>query len=237
MMASVAPPAGMDTRYGRQRERLRTYFDATARGAWIDLTSDAPVSRIRQTVRAGRDEMRATLLSWLPELTGHRLLDAGCGTGALAMEAAQRGAKVTAIDVAGGLIDVARARTVGAGDAIEWRTGDMLDPALGPMDHVVAMDSLIHYPAEDLVAALTELAGRTRHSILFTFAPHSLPLVAMLAVGRIFPSGNRSPAIVPIREEMLRGRLGALDGWTVGRSARVASGFYKSHALELVRVA
>jgi hypothetical protein len=38
--------------------------------------SDAPVSKIRQTVRAGRDRMRAHRLSWLPEdLAGARILD------------------------------------------------------------------------------------------------------------------------------------------------------------------
>ena len=102
--------------------------------AWARLTSDAPVSRIRATVRAGRDEMRATLLSWLPDdLRGCRLLDAGCGTGALAVEAARRGAQVVAIDVAPTLIELARERTprdLGAG-SIEFRVGDMLDPALG----------------------------------------------------------------------------------------------------------
>jgi hypothetical protein len=37
------------------------------------LTSDAPVNRIRATIRAGRDEMRRTLLDWLPvDLTGLR---------------------------------------------------------------------------------------------------------------------------------------------------------------------
>ena len=30
------------------------------------MTADAPVSRIRETVRAGRDDMRQTLLDWLP---------------------------------------------------------------------------------------------------------------------------------------------------------------------------
>ncbi len=30
---------------------------------------------------------------------------------------------------------------------IDFRVGDMLDPALGRFDHVVAMDSLIHYNA------------------------------------------------------------------------------------------
>jgi magnesium-protoporphyrin O-methyltransferase len=46
-------------------------------------------------VRAGRDEMRNTLLlSWLPEdLRGKRLLDAGCGTGALPWKLAKRGAR------------------------------------------------------------------------------------------------------------------------------------------------
>ena len=45
-------------------------------------TSYKDFERIRATVRAGRDEMRNTLLSWLPQdLTGARVLDAGCGLG------------------------------------------------------------------------------------------------------------------------------------------------------------
>src|SRR6478735_12362293 len=95
--------------YDARRGELTTYFDRTAVDAWSRLTSDAPVSRIRATVRAGRDAMRATLLSWLPaDMRGLRLLDAGCGTGALAVEAAQRGANVVAIDVARSLVSIAR---------------------------------------------------------------------------------------------------------------------------------
>lgn len=82
--------------YTRHRGQLEAYFDRTASKAWEQLTSDAPVSGIRATVRAGRTAMRETLLSWLPaDMTGLRLLDAGCGTGALAVEAAQRGASVS----------------------------------------------------------------------------------------------------------------------------------------------
>ena len=87
-------------------DEIEHYFDRTAADTWARLTSDAPVGRIRATVRAGRDRMRATLLSWLPEdLHGRRILDAGCGTGALAIEAARRGADVVAIDLS---IDSAR---------------------------------------------------------------------------------------------------------------------------------
>ena len=95
------------------------------------LTSDAPVSGIRATVRAGRDEMRNTLLSWLPaDMTGARLLDAGCGTGTLSIEAARRGAQVVAIDLSPTLVAVARERLPDGIDpaAIDFRSGDMLSP-------------------------------------------------------------------------------------------------------------
>ncbi len=226
------------TEFAARREALATYFDSTAKQAWIDLTSDAKVSGIRATVRAGRDEMRATLLDWLPmDLRRTRLLDAGCGTGALAIGAACRGAEVTGVDVAGGLIEVARERTPGfiGHGRIDWLAGDMLDPALGEFAHTVAMDSLIHYSPEDLVDALAQIGERTSRSILFTFAPLTPLLGAMHTVGKVFPKNNRSPAIVPVGEDELRNRLSKLSGWRVGRTKRVSSGFYTSQALELVR--
>jgi len=95
--------------YEPRRRQLEEYFDRTAADAWAKLTSDAPVSRVRATVRAGRDRMRATLLSYLPaDLTGQRVLDAGCGTGALAVEVASRGAEVVAIDLSSTLVELAR---------------------------------------------------------------------------------------------------------------------------------
>ena len=117
--------------YQARRGQLETYFDRTAVEAWARLTSDAPVGRIRATVRAGRDRMRATLLGWLPEdLRGARLLDAGCGTGALSVEAARRGAAVVAIDLSPTLVRLAQERLprdLGRG-SIGFHVGDMLDP-------------------------------------------------------------------------------------------------------------
>lgn len=225
--------------YRERRGQLETYFDRTAVEAWRRLTSDAPVGRIRATVRAGRERMRGMLLDWLPaDLSGARLLDAGCGTGAFALEAARRGARVVAVDISPSLIDLARERAhrAGAPDAIDFRVGDMLDPTLGRFDHAVAMDSLIHYQAEDTVAALSGLAERVHCSILFTHAPRTPALTAMHAVGRLFPRSDRAPAIEPVGETALRRRLAAepvLGGWRVERSERIASGFYTSQALEL----
>jgi magnesium-protoporphyrin O-methyltransferase len=230
-MATTFP----STTYDDRRGRLETYFDRTASKTWERLTSDAPVSGIRATVRAGRNRMRDTLLSWLPaDMTGLRLLDAGCGTGALAVEAARRGAAVVAIDVAGSLVHVARDRTP-AGLDIDWRVGDMLDPALGAFDHVVAMDSLIHYRAFDIVDVLQGLAERTSGSLLFTFAPSTKPLVVMHAVGKLFPRSDRAPAIEPVRERLLRTLIaGAIPHAAIRRDQRIATGFYTSHALEVL---
>ncbi len=221
--------------YDRFRENLTTYFDRTASKAWEQLTSDAPVSGVRATVRAGRTEMRNTLLSWLPaDMTGLRLLDAGCGTGALAVEAALRGADVVAIDVAGSLVKIAADRAP-PGLKIDWRVGDMLDPTLGRFDHVVAMDSLIHYKPTDIVSVVHKIAGATRGSLVFTFAPQTPLLMVMLGMGRLFPSSDRSPAILPVGHGKLRGLIGdALPSAKIGRDRRVSGGFYKSHALEVV---
>jgi magnesium-protoporphyrin O-methyltransferase len=222
-----------------RRTQIETYFDRTASETWKRLTSDAPVSGIRATVRAGRDAMRSTLLSWLPaDMRGLRLLDAGCGTGALSVEAAKRGASVVAIDVSRSLVQVARERAAGTAGEIRFEVGDMLDPYLGEFDHVVAMDSLIHYRAPDAVRALAGLAARTRGSILFTFAPRTPLLAAMHTVGRMFPRGDRAPAIEPVAEAALRRlieRDPCLARFAPRHTRRIASGFYTSQAMELLK--
>ena len=223
------------TRYQQSRTALETYFDKTARKAWEDLTSDVPVSGIRATVRAGRDAMRELLLATLPDdMRGQRLLDAGCGTGALAIAAAQRGADVVAIDVAQGLVDVAERRAP-PGLAIDWRAGDMRSHCLGQFDHVVAMDSLIHYAEGDIIGVLKAWAQRTRH-IVFTFAPGTPLLRTMHLVGKAFPRGDRSPAILPVAEARLAALIAAeLPEWRIDFTRRVSSGFYKSQAMGISR--
>jgi len=225
--------------YQTRRGQLQTYFDRTAVDAWARLTSDAPVGSIRATVRAGRTAMRNTLLSWLPsDLRGARLLDAGCGTGALAVEVARRGAEVVAIDLSPKLVGLARERApsdLGQG-SIDFRVGDLLDPSLGRYDFVVAMDSLIHYEARDMSRVVTGLAQRTSSSVLFTFAPRTALLGFMHSVGKLFPRGDRAPAIEPVAEPRIVKLLGSEPGlelWQRGRTKRIASGFYISQALEL----
>jgi magnesium-protoporphyrin O-methyltransferase len=228
--------------YARRRGQLETYFDRTAVEAWARLTSTEPVGKIRATVRAGRDAMREAILGFLPaDLTGKRVLDAGCGTGALSVAAAERGAAVIAIDLSATLVALAKERLPSRLNAgcVDFKIGDMSDAALGEFDHVVAMDSLIHYSCKDAFEVLAELAGRTAGSIIFTFAPRTPALTLMHAVGRAFPRANRAPAIEPVAESRLRKYFRSeprFRGWALGRARLVTSGFYKSQALELRRL-
>ncbi|MDU8944498.1 magnesium protoporphyrin IX methyltransferase [Ovoidimarina sediminis] len=212
--------------YDATRARVETYFDRTATRTWERLTSDAPVSRIRQTVRAGRDRMRALMLSRLPlDLRGARILDAGCGAGQMSAELAARGADVLGVDLSPQLIGIAEARMPAElRPRVQFVAGDMLDTAHGTFDAVFAMDSLIYYDRHDLNTALGRLAQRTE-LIVFTVAPKTTLLTAMWWAGKLFPRSDRSPVMVP----QAPGRLNAAS---VGR---IASGFYISECMEMRR--
>lgn len=75
-------------------------------------------------------------LDLAPETT---LLDVACGTGAVAIEAAKRGAKVTGVDLTPAMLDVARERAVSAGVEITWTQGSFEQlEHLGIFDHVTS---------------------------------------------------------------------------------------------------
>ena len=224
--------------YLDRRSKLQNYFDRTANDAWAKLTSDAPVSGIRATVRAGRDQMRNSIISRLPEnLTGKRVLDAGCGTGAVALELANKGALVTAVDLSPNLIELAKSRIPESDRKnIEFYAGDMLDDAYGDFDYVIGMDSMIHYCAKDMLTVLEKLSPRVSEKILFTFAPSTLPLELMIRVGRLFPRKDRAPFIEPISYGKLHKSINQSPwfvDWESPFTHLVSSGFYKSQLMEL----
>jgi magnesium-protoporphyrin O-methyltransferase len=216
--------------YSLTRDRVETYFDRTATQTWERLTSHEKVSRIRETVRQGRDRMRALMLSRLPtDLRGARVLDAGCGTGAMATELAQRGAQVVGVDISPQLIDIAKRRLHPAlAGQVDFQSGDMSNPALGRFDFALAMDSLIYYREADIGRVIGNLSKRTSESIVFTVAPRTPFLMAFWTLGKLFPRSDRSPTMVPHDATRLArhcpGHLTKID--------RITSGFYISECLE-----
>ena len=161
--------------YQERRGELEIYFDRTAVDAWARLTSTAPLGRIRATVRAGRNEMRrdasrATCREISPA-RGCSMPDADRAHSASRRRARSESPRHRSVPHPDRLANNG-ARPYGSG-RVEFRVGDMLDPALGEFDHIVAMDSLIHYGAHDVLEVLAGLAPRTRRSMLFTFAPRT----------------------------------------------------------------
>ena len=237
------------TSYLQRRNEIETYFDKTALDSWKKLTGEQPVSGIRATVRAGREEMRKTLLSFLPaDLHGWRILDAGCGSGVMSFELAARGADVLGIDLSPQMIGFAKERQskagvpvsslCGKGGSVRLEAGDMLVESHGRFDAVVSMDALIHYAAKDCEEALHRLAARTSRTMVFTVAPKTIPLMLMLGAGKILP--DQTVRLLSI-QSIMKGSVGKLlqrpemDGWKAGRSRRVSGGFYTSQAVEVIR--
>ncbi len=225
--------------YESRRHKIARYFDKTATAAWAKLTSDAPVSFVRQSVRDGREEIKSTILSWLPDnLVNTNILDAGCGTGSFAFEAAKKGAKVTGVDISPSLIKIARSRMAPSypnGGTVDFYWGDMLNFGEDDFDHVVLIDSIIHYDADEVIGILKQLGKRCKSSMIFTFAPHNKLLGTMISIGKFFPKSDRAPSIVPMREREFFDLVEKnLSSWKIKRVFRVSKGFYTSQAVELV---
>lgn len=233
-----ATPSAVSDPYADRREELAAFFEEGAE-RWNRITSeeDVDLGLIRRTVRSGRRRMRRLLADWLPaDLRGRRVLDAGCGTGVMAVTLAERGARVVAVDVAPSMIRHARRRTPPSlAGRIDYRSADFLDEGLGRFDHVVAMDSLTHYGEDELLAALARLGERTRRSLVFTFAPRTPLLGTMHAVGRMLPRSRKAPSVRPVPAARLRDGALRATSFVAGREERVRAGFYISHGLELQR--
>ena len=230
--------------YQDKRHQIAQYFDKTAVKAWERLTSnDESLSFIRESVREGRESMQSHILERIGEnLSGKSVLDAGCGTGNLAMDLAARNASVVAVDISPSLIKIARERFSRNDECkyngeVKFVWGDMSDPSFGDFDHIVLMDSTIHYKSSNAIGLVNELCKRAKKSIIFTFVPLTPLLAVKFALGKFFPKGDRAPAVEPSSEDTIGNLiLQNLPGWEISGMKRVSTYFYASQAVELRRV-
>jgi ubiquinone/menaquinone biosynthesis C-methylase UbiE len=100
----------------------------------------------------------AAVLDVMAPLQGKRVLDAGCGNGTYAIEAAEREALVTGIDLSDDMLAAARARSAARGVAVDWRQGDVLTLPFpdASFDRVIAITLLCLVP--DPHGAMRELS-------------------------------------------------------------------------------
>jgi 2-polyprenyl-3-methyl-5-hydroxy-6-metoxy-1,4-benzoquinol methylase len=131
-----------------RREILRHYYDSGR-----SLTSEAGLRTLE--TNSGLAEVRASTLeqvltcAHLSSLRGRKLLDLGCGFGALALVFATRGAQVTALDPNSDRLEVGARVAAEHGLGIAWRVGEMGTTPLGREEfEVVIMNNSFCYVVE-----------------------------------------------------------------------------------------
>lgn len=219
------------------KAQLQNYFDGVGFERWSAIYGEAPVSRIRRTVREGHELMLTQANEWLLESrTKGTLLDAGCGTGLFTLAMARQGFDVTAIDIAPKMVQAARAmaQQEGLADRIRFLEGD-IESVSGPFEAVVCFDVLVHYPLESFEGLCGFLADQCQGPLIFTYAPYNSFFAMLHWLGGWFPKNNRRTEIQMMPDEVVAGVLGE-RGMVVRRVADISRGFYHVKLLEATRV-
>ena len=153
------------------------------------------------------------------DLIGPRVLDAGCGTGDLAIWLAGRGHAVTGIDFLGGPIAEARAKAVAAGVEANFLEMDALAIGEIPERFDAVTDCGLFHTFDDArrsayVESLAKLLEPGARLFLLCFSPaepgeHGPRRVSGEELRAAFSAGWEVEAIHPARFEVVEGIPGA----------------------------
>jgi 2-polyprenyl-6-hydroxyphenyl methylase/3-demethylubiquinone-9 3-methyltransferase len=149
--------------------------------------------------------MNPTRLAYVRErapLAGARVADVGCGGGLFAEALARAGAAVTAVDLAPGMIEVARLHAADQGLPVDYQVESaesLAERAPHAFDVVTSMELIEHVP--DPAALLAALAGLLRPGgQLFLSTLNRTPASFLLAIvgaeylARLVPRGTHEYA-------------------------------------------
>lgn len=144
---------------------------------------------------------------------GCRLLDVGCGSGQFALMAARDGLEVTGVDIAGNLVERARARAEAEGLRARFEEADAeaLPFEDGSFDVVVSLIGAMFAPRPELVAPeLLRVCKPGGTIAMANWTPQGFVGQMFKAVSKfIAPSGMPSPVLwgeeTTVRERLGRG--------------------------------
>jgi len=165
-------------------------FDALAHRFWDPRGEFMPLHRL--------NPVRMRFLRERMTLAGARVLDVGCGGGLLAEALADAGARVTAIDLAPAMIEVARLHALERGVSIDYRVAgaeSLLAQEAASFDAITCMEMLEHVPDPGaLLATFGALVRPGGHLFVSTInrgvKSFALAIVAAEYVLRLLPRGT-----------------------------------------------
>jgi len=111
----------------------------------------------------GQDErVREAVLGYID--AGHRILDVGCGTGTLAVKAAQKGAQVIGLDLSPAMLRLAEEKARAAGVEVNFRRGHAQSPPLDdePFDAITATFALSEMSPDEAEMVVADMAARLK---------------------------------------------------------------------------
>ncbi len=240
-LRTVAPePALFATREPSETgSRVRKYFETSGFSRWTAIYGTGDVPPIWKVIRDGHDRALEAVVSWVSTSKGHTALDAGCGTGNLAIELAHHGFEVDAFDVSAPMIHFAKYINAGRTKGItpQFLVGDIaaLAGQARRYDVVCCLDVLFHYPYEEVADMLTRLASLAAHKVVGSFALRTPMNDFWMSVGQRFHAKNRMTKLHMFSYDEIE-RVLYRAGFRMTRKQRVKFFFYDSFVFEAVRV-
>ena len=170
------------------QEQLK--FDAVAPGWWDPEGPFRPLHDLNPA--------RVTYISERVELSQARVLDVGCGGGILSEALAEKGAEVTAIDVAPRVLDIARLHLLESGVSVDYRQATierLANDQPGQFDVVTCLEMLEHVPEPasiiEAIARVLKPGGQVFLSTLNrTPEAFAFGIIGAEYVARILPRGT-----------------------------------------------
>ncbi len=165
-------------------------FEALA-ARWWDRDGDfRPLHEI--------NPLRANFIDGLSPVAGRDLVDVGCGGGILAEAMAQRGARVTGIDMGEAPLSVARLHQLESGLDIDYRQAtaeELAAEAPAAYDVVCCLEMLEHVPDPGAVVAACAALARPGGSLYFSTINRNPKAFLFAIVGaehilRLLPAGT-----------------------------------------------
>jgi 2-polyprenyl-6-hydroxyphenyl methylase/3-demethylubiquinone-9 3-methyltransferase len=152
-------------------------FDALAGRFWDPRGEFRPLHLL--------NPVRVRFVAERAALAGARVLDVGCGGGLLAEALARAGAQVTAIDLAPGMIEVARLHALEQGLDIDYRVvaAEAVAAAERAFDVVTCMEMLEHLPAPATMMRTLAALVRPGGSVFISTLNRNLKSFLLAIVG------------------------------------------------------